>query len=259
MKLTVLGKYGPFPAPGGACSGYLVEAPGARILLDMGSGIYSRLVSISSLIGLDAILLSHLHADHMSDMLILRHALQTLPLKGTPVPTPLSLAAPSLPELEFRQLSSAGVFDMIYLHNGLKLRFGTLTVTFHSMIHSIPTYAMEIVEDKQPGIPPKPGTLPLTAKLVYTGDTGLHNKLYSICEGADMLLADTCLLNGEKTTSYTPHMTAREAAELARDSGVKKLLCTHLWGGCPEDRILQEAAAVFPESQVAQEMHSYII
>lgn len=62
---------------------------------------------------MDGVILSHLHSDHMSDMLVLRYALKQLHSRDRSIPTPLSVVAPSEPELEFRQLVSSGVYDMI--------------------------------------------------------------------------------------------------------------------------------------------------
>ena len=69
MKLTVLGRHGPFPAPGGACSGYLIEAGDTKLCVDLGSGTLGNLRNILPGLKLDGILLSHLHSDHMSCLL----------------------------------------------------------------------------------------------------------------------------------------------------------------------------------------------
>ena len=62
MKLTVLGRHGPFPAPGGACSGYLVQAGDTALVLELGPGSLSNLRRIYPNINVDGILLSHLHS-----------------------------------------------------------------------------------------------------------------------------------------------------------------------------------------------------
>ena len=73
MRLTVLGKYGPFPAPGGATSGYLIEQGDTRVLFDCGSGVLTRLLAQCPLEQLDAVVLSHLHEDHVADMQVLAY------------------------------------------------------------------------------------------------------------------------------------------------------------------------------------------
>ena len=81
MRLTILGNNGPYPAPGGACSGYLLESDSGRtsLLLDCGPGVLAQLTQRVAVEDLDAIALSHLHYDHMSDMLPLHYALQFHP------------------------------------------------------------------------------------------------------------------------------------------------------------------------------------
>ncbi|GAA3061414.1 hypothetical protein GCM10020000_50780 [Streptomyces olivoverticillatus] len=68
MKLTVIGCSGSFPSTESACSSYLVEADGYRLLLDMGNGALGELQRHIGLYDLDAVLLSHLHPDHCIDM-----------------------------------------------------------------------------------------------------------------------------------------------------------------------------------------------
>ena len=71
MQLKILGNNGPYPAPGGACSGYLLTSDSGqtRVLIDCGPGVLSRLTADCMPGELDAVLLSHLHYDHMSDIL----------------------------------------------------------------------------------------------------------------------------------------------------------------------------------------------
>lgn len=270
MKLTVLGRYGPFPAPGGACSSYLLEAPAVpgrnrpsdkqvRLVLDLGAGALSRLLTVCSLQQVDAILLSHLHSDHMSDMLVLRYALQQLHKRGVPVPTPLHVIAPGAPEAEFRMLASAGTFDMVRAEDGMKLRFGSLNVTLHRMLHPVRSFAMDIVEEEPPR-PPSYGEDAPPRRLFYTGDTGWHEDLVPLCKNASLLLADTGMMAKEKTTEFAPHLTAREVGTLARSAGVGRLLCTHIWGGgIPDELVLQEAQVDFPAAEIAREMSTYEI
>ena len=95
MQLTILGNNGPFPAPNGACSGYLLESDSGdtRVLIDCGPGVLARLMDLGGPAALDAVLLSHLHYDHMSDMLPMQYALQF-----NPRPKPLPVYAPDAPE-----------------------------------------------------------------------------------------------------------------------------------------------------------------
>lgn len=247
MKLTILGKYGPFPAPGGACSGYLLECGQRRLLLDLGSGTLSRLLQIVPKLQIDAILLSHLHSDHMGDLLILRYALQQYNARGRNVPMPLTVIAPDTPEEEYRLLTGSGVYDITVAQDNLRARIGDISITLHRMTHPVPTYAFDIEHGGR--------------RMFYTGDTGWREDLPELCAGADLLLADACFSEAERAGGgIAPHLTASEAGRIAKEGGVKRLLCTHLWGGgCDEAQLRAEACAQFPDSAVAAEMQSYLI
>ena len=211
----------------------------------MGSGTLSRLFQQGGITGLNGILLSHLHSDHMEDLMILRYALQQFRSRGREVPIPLLVAAPAEPEQEYRQLSACGMYDMMPIADGMTLRFGELSVKFQRMIHPVPSYSMDITDGKR--------------RLFYTGDTGYFPELPALCQDADLLLADCGLLSAEKTTAIAPHLTAKEAGELARDAGVGQLICSHIWGGYEDEQVGEEARLAFPAAQVAKEMHTYEI
>ncbi len=241
-----MGKYGPFPAPGGACSGYMLEGGGAKLLIDCGSGTLSRFFSLSQLTDLDGILISHLHYDHISDLFILRYALEQLHTRGKDVPIPLLLLAPDKPDMEFRQLAASGVYNIVVIEDGMRAKIKDMTVTFHRLYHTVPSYAMDIDAEGR--------------RLFYTGDTGSSDRITQLCNGADLLLADTCFLSGDKIPAYPAHLTAREAGVISKAANVRKLLCTHIWGGGYTDaQVLEEVKPVFPQAQVAVEMRSYQI
>src|SRR3712207_5590739 len=91
MRLTVLGCAGSFPGPEWACSAYLVEADGFRLLLDFGSGALTALQRYVGLHCVDAILLTHLHGDHMLDScsyVVVRRYAPEAPLPPVPVYAP---------------------------------------------------------------------------------------------------------------------------------------------------------------------------
>ncbi len=246
MKLTVLGKYGPFPQAGGACSGYLIETEQTKVVLDLGSGTLSNLIKLYPTLPIDAVFLSHLHSDHCSDMLVLRYALRQLHSRGVPVPMPLSVVAPAEPSIVHGQLATSGVYDITTAKDGLKFNFTDMSITLHQMTHTVDSFCMVIRSAGK--------------KFVYTGDTGYNDRLSHICSGADVLLADTCFLSADKTTENAPHMTAAEAAKLARNAGVGRLFCTHIWGGgYTDEQIVAEARRFFRNSFAIKEMGVYII
>ena len=68
MRITVIGCSGSFPGPDGPASSYLLDAEGFRLLLDLGSGAVGALQQHASLDDIDAVCLSHHHADHCLDI-----------------------------------------------------------------------------------------------------------------------------------------------------------------------------------------------
>ena len=87
MRLTVLGKSPAWSDAGGACSGYLVEDDGTRLLLDCGNGVFGKLRARRDYVDVDAVVISHLHADHFLDLVPYSYALSYAP-RQQPVPVP---------------------------------------------------------------------------------------------------------------------------------------------------------------------------
>lgn len=246
MELTVLGHYGPYPASGGACSGYLVRAGKTRIVLDLGAGAFSRLIGLLPGLDMDGMILSHLHSDHMSDMLVLRYALSRAALGGAGPKLPLPVIAPDEPREEYRLLTSSGVFDMTAAEDCLHGGTGELRFALNRGTHPVPSYIVTLTHGDK--------------KLVYTGDTGMRHDLEEICAGADLLLADTNFTEAECPAAPAPHMSGAEAGRLAAAAGVKRLICTHICGsGTDEARILAEAQRFFPSAELAADMKTYTV
>ena len=85
MRVTVLGKSPSWQDAGGACSGYLVEEDGTTVLIDCGNGVFSKLRLFRDYVDVDAVVISHLHADHFLDLIPYAYALTYAP-RQQPVP-----------------------------------------------------------------------------------------------------------------------------------------------------------------------------
>ena len=97
-------------------------------------------------------------------------------------------------------------------------------------------------------------------KLVVVGDTGRTDNILEYCQDADALVIESTYLDEEKDMAAEfSHLTARQAAELAKEAGVKKLILTHLSRRYRERDVLAEAQAVFPEAIVARDFDSFQI
>ena len=245
MKLTILGKYGPFPAAGGACSGYFVEQGGTRVLIDCGSGVLSRLQQVCDIRELDGIVLSHLHSDHMSDMMILRYALDIRKTGGRYEKGPLPVYLPENPRKVFEQIASEQAYRPIGIKSGEQVDIGALSFAFREMTHPVQSFAMAIENGDR--------------KIVYTGDTSLNPDIKDFAAGADLFLADAGLLERDRVPGRAPHLSAEEVGRIAKDAGVKRLILTHIRPGYEERELVNEAAAHFPEPILAEEMKSYLV
>ena len=107
MKLTILGASGGFPAAGGATSGYLLEYGGRHVLIDCGSGVLANLFRFIRLDQLDAIFITHLHYDHISDMQVMKYAINLTRAYGTDLGA-IPVMAPATPEAIATSLQSDG-------------------------------------------------------------------------------------------------------------------------------------------------------
>ena len=244
MLLTVLGKYGPYPAPGGACSGYLLSNGDTRVLIDCGSGVLSRLQQVLALKDLDAVILSHLHADHISDMLVLRYALEIQRMRGLLEDKPLPVYLPKTPQEEHGHIK-ASAFQLHTMHCGMQFMIGSLTFECQAMTHPVESYGIAFSDGEK--------------RAVYTGDTSYNPGIVSFARGAAFLWADTGLLERDKVPGKAPHLSAREVGSIAREAGVGQLLLSHLWPGYEEADLLMEAAACYPNPIMAEEMKTYTI
>ena len=226
MKLTILGNNGPFPAEGGACSGYLLSSGSGKtnVLIECGTGTLANLSKAIKWEQLDAVILSHLHFDHMSDMLPMQYALQFNPRSN-----PLPVYAPETPANVRAMLNVPA-----YALDGLKeITINEIHFTFFPVRHPVECYALRAECDGR--------------VFVYTGDTNTADGLDEFAQGADVLLADAGL-SSEDWKETSPHLSARLCAELAGEAKAGKLLLTHLNPKYTPEQLEKEAQALRPDA-----------
>lgn len=103
--------------------------------------------------------------------------------------------------------------------------------------------------------PEKPGT-----RLVHVGDTGKTENLVEHCQGADTLVIEsTYLRTEEEMARQFAHLTAAQAANLAKEAGVSNLILTHVSRRYREREIYQEAQDIFPNTVVARDFDTFQI
>lgn len=244
MKITILGNNGPFPAAGGACSGYLITEGDTNILVDCGNGVLSNLQKVMPFEKLDAIILTHLHSDHMSDMMVLRYAIQLKISRGL-MENPIDVYAPSEPDEEYQRLNLEGVFNLKPVTPELTLNFGNMKVTFSEMKHPVKCFGVSFESGGK--------------RFVFSGDTSWFQGIIDFSKGADVLMLDAGLLSEDKKSDNVPHLTARECGIVAKDAGVGKLLLTHFWPEYDTNDLLNEAKENFENVEAVMLMKEYEI
>lgn len=230
MRLTVLGVNGPYPAPGGACSGYLLESDSgeSRVLLECGAGVLGRLQKFAPVESLNGVVLSHLHYDHMSDMLVLQYALQ-FSRRETAIPVLL----PDAPG-EIRRLLERPCFDL-YAHRDMRL--GEMQISFIPGVHPVPGSCVAIACD---GV-----------RVVFSGDTNVNPLLELFAQDADLLLMDAGLSHAD-WSEQAPHLSAGLCGKIAHSAKVRQLLLTHLNPRYAPQELLAEAREAYPAAELAR-------
>ena len=244
MRLTIVGCSGSGPGPRSPASCYLVEHDGFRLLLDLGNGSFGVLQGLVDPATIDALYLSHLHADHCLDVapFVVWHRYSGRS-RGRPVP----LYAPAGAD---RRLAAAyygdgapleDVFDFTVL-TGAPLEMGPFSVSTTRTAHPVECHAVRLTADGR--------------SLVYTGDTGASAAVVELARGADVLLAEAA----HPDVPGLPrdlHLTGREAGEHAAAAGVGRLLVTHVppWGDPAAQ--LASARAIFPTAELVEPGATY--
>jgi ribonuclease BN (tRNA processing enzyme) len=230
VKLTVVGSAGTFPGPASACSSYLVEHEGFKLLLDVGNGSIGALQTACGLLGPDAVIVSHLHGDHYLDLVTWTYARRYHPDGQAPKLTvygPRNIRA-AVAAAFGRDVTP--MLDEVYDFRGLdhdqQVEVGPFVVDLAHVNHPVETYGMRVTAGGR--------------SLTYSADSGVSDALVGLAAGADVFLCEASYLDGEDNPPDV-HLTGRQAAEHATRAGAGRLLLTHLvpWGD--EDRTLAEA------------------
>jgi ribonuclease BN (tRNA processing enzyme) len=213
VRLTVLGACGAWPDAGQACSGYLIEYDGFRLLLDLGYATVPRLLERTTADRVDAVFISHGHPDHCADLnpLLRARALREDP----PAPLPLYALPGALDAV--LALDRPGMLDDAYvLHQfaaGDELTIGPFHGETRPLPHSVPNAGIRLVAGDR--------------VLAYTGDTGPSPEVVALAREADLLLAEASYVEG----AMRDLTSAREAGRQAAQADARHLMLTHLLPG----------------------------
>ncbi len=233
MRLTIIGSAGSFPGPDSPASCYLVEADGFRLVLDLGNGALGALQRYTDMYSVDAVYLSHLHADHCLDLCsywVARTYAHGGPKPPIPVYGPVGVADrmaqaygldpdPGMSEtFEFRELV-AGEF-----------RIGPLSARVGRVNHPVDAFGIRLEHNGK--------------VITYSGDTGYCDQLVDLARDADLFLCEASF-HDHLDHPKDMHLTGSEAGEFAQRAGVDQLVLTHLVPWNDDERTVSEAQGTF--------------
>lgn len=224
MRVTVLGKSPAFADVGGACSGYLVREGSTTLLVDIGNGVFGKLRAAADYTAVDAVVVSHMHADHSLDLVPFAYALIYAP-DGRARQDPVRLMVPAGGRDQLRRVVGTWggeklieeAFALEEYDSGDTLDVGDVRVRTHAVPHYLPnTNALELSPGSGRG-----------GRLTYGADHGPADALVDFAQGTDLLMIEATLKEPE---AHGPrgHITAREAGEHGRRAGARRLVVTHV-------------------------------
>jgi ribonuclease BN (tRNA processing enzyme) len=232
VRVTVLGKSPSWQDADGACSGYLIEEGSTCLLLDCGNGVFSKLRRFVDYVDVDAVVLSHLHADHFLDLVPFSYALTYAP-RQQPVPVDRwpgtdsaarpALHAPAGARDLFRRVVGAwgnedlieNAFDLREYDPSEHLEVGPLRIRFQPVPHFTATNAVEIASSLEGG-----------GRLTFGADHAPADELKAFAQGTDLLLIEATLPRPERE-GPRGHLTPAEAGEHAKAAGARRVVLTH--------------------------------
>ena len=214
MRITVLGKSPAWQDADGACSGYLVQGGGQVVLLDCGPGVFAKLRRYVDYAAVDAVVISHLHADHILDLVPFASGLRYGPRRSA---GRTRLIAPPGALEAFAGMSAATAMTAEHIELAFAvelydpadtIELGELRVRFQPVPHFIPANAVEVAC--------------AGARLTYSADCGPNEELCAFASGTDLLLIEATL-----PVADVGHLTPEQAGAHGARAGAKRVVLTH--------------------------------
>lgn len=242
MRVKVLGAQAPYCRYGHNGPGYLVTlSNNKKILLDCGSGSTHMMTLPQDLKDM-TVIISHRHGDHWADLFPLMYASYTYHEVYKVLDNKIRVYIPSDMNHVVR-MEKFHWCEFINIYPGMEVSIDGTNVKFCKTIHAdnVDSYAVKIQDENK--------------SLVYTGDISFESKekIVELARHSDMLVSESTLLTSYDMAENNVHITAKQAARIAYEAGVGKLLLTHFKPEEDPDNYVSEAMEVFPNTLAAIE------
>jgi len=221
MRIRVVGSSASVPRPGRACSCHLIRTREANVLLDIGSGGLANLREVMDYPDLDAVIISHMHADHFLDLIPLRYGLKYGPLlRDGRMPVWLPPGGEAQLRAVAATFPSEGpndfldeVYEIREYDPANELYIGNLSISFAKTVHYIDAYAIRVERDG--------------ASVCYSSDTAPCERVEQLAHGCNLFLCESALGLASENGPMRGHLSAVEAGEMAQRAGARRLVLTH--------------------------------
>jgi ribonuclease BN (tRNA processing enzyme) len=227
VRFAVLGGCGAWPDAGQACSGYLLEHDGFRLLVDLGYAVVPRLLEQVTADQVDAVFISHGHPDHCAD---LNPLLRARTLRDHPSPPLPVYALPGALDAVLALDRPGMLADAYVLHEftaNSYLEIGPFRAQTRLLPHSVPNAGVRLAAGDR--------------VFAYTGDTGPSADVVGLARDADLLLAEASYVDQVPEGARRHLSSACQAGRQATQASARHLLLTHLLPGT--DPVAARAAA----------------
>jgi ribonuclease BN (tRNA processing enzyme) len=253
VRLTVAGSSCSIPRIGKACSAYLIEDGGFRFSLDFGTGAFGNMRQYADYDELDAVVISHMHADHFLDLIPLRYAIKYGSRRRI---RPLPVWLPPGAEAMLRKMASAfatedgddfldASFDVREFDPSKPLPMGPGAVRFAATTHYIDAYAIRYQRD---------GT-----SVTYSADTAPDERVVALARDSNLFVCEATLLAGvAEAGGVRGHSSSADAARMATAAGCERLMLTHYSQDATHDDLDGSARPLFAGEIVVADDHAVI-
>lgn len=248
MRVTVLGKSPAWQDAGGACSGYLVEHEGVALMIDCGNGTFAKLRQHIDYTDVDAVAITHMHADHFFDVfpyaygLLLTPRQQPVPVAGWPGtnnPARPRLIVPVGAPATLRSITSCwgdealveSAFELSEYDATSTVEIGPFRLRFGEVPHYVLTFAIEVaVADGR--------------RVTFGADCSPNDAIVEFARDTDLLVVEATLPRPERT-GIRGHLTPAEAGEHAKRAGAKRVVLTHVSDELDAEWVRAEGSSTF--------------